>query len=88
MAVAYFDETVGGVEELWVTDGTVAGAHAVASLDSAAISNLITIGSRVFFAVDDGVHGQELWTSNGTAAGTVISTGHRSGRRRLISLLS
>ena len=72
MALSYFDDTVGGVEELWVTDGTVAGTHAVASLDSAAISDLTAIGSRVFFAVDDGVHGQELWTSDGTAAGTVM----------------
>ena len=27
-------------------------------------------GTRVFFAADDGVHGRELWTSDGTAAGT------------------
>ncbi len=27
MALSYFDEEVGGVEELWVTDGTSLGAH-------------------------------------------------------------
>ena len=74
MALSYFDEAVGGVEELWVTDGTVPGTKAVASLDSAAISDLTATGSRVFFAVDDGVNGQELWTSDGTAAGTVMVT--------------
>ena len=72
MAFAYFDDTVGGVEELWVTDGTAAGTRSVASLGAASISNLTTIGSRVFFSIDDGVHGQELWTSDGTAAGTVM----------------
>ena len=72
MALSYFDEEVGGVEELWVTDGTSLGAHAVASFGSGAIQSLTTIGSRVFFAVNDGTHGQELWTSDGTAAGTMM----------------
>jgi len=31
---------------------------------------LTVLGDRLFFAANDGVHGRELWTSDGTAAGT------------------
>ncbi len=95
MALSYFDKVSGGVHQLWVSDGTVPGTHVVASFGSAssgsnAIFNLTTIGSRVFFGVDDGVHGRELWTSNGTAAGTLmvkdIAPGPNSGQP--ISLLN
>ncbi len=33
-------------------------------------ANLTQVGNKVFFAANDGVHGVELWKSNGTAAGT------------------
>src|ERR1700688_51286 len=72
MSLSYFDELVGASEQLWVSDGTVAGTHLVQSFGSGAIFNLTTIGSRVYFTVDDGVHGSELWTSDGTAAGTML----------------
>jgi ELWxxDGT repeat protein len=32
----------------------------------------LTIGGTMYFAADDGVHGVELWKSNGTTAGTVL----------------
>jgi ELWxxDGT repeat protein len=35
-------------------------------------SNLTAVGSTLFFAADDGVHGVELWRSDGTAAGTKL----------------
>jgi ELWxxDGT repeat protein len=34
--------------------------------------HLIDIGNVQFYTVRDGVHGRELWRSNGTAAGTVL----------------
>lgn len=33
-------------------------------------SNMLVIGSEAYFAANDGVHGVELWASNGTSAGT------------------
>jgi ELWxxDGT repeat protein len=35
-------------------------------------STFAHIGDTIFFAATDGVHGAELWKSNGTAAGTVM----------------
>ena len=35
-------------------------------------SDLTTMGSTVFFAADDGVHGSQLWSTNGTSAGTAM----------------
>ena len=74
MALSYFDKKVGGVEELWITDGTPLGTHSFASFGSGAISNLKTIGARLFFVVNDGVYGQELWTTETqTISGSLVT---------------
>jgi hypothetical protein len=49
MALSFFDKEVGGVNKLWVSNGTVAGTHVVGSLGSGAIASDLTIGSQVFF---------------------------------------
>lgn len=36
------------------------------------LQNSITIGNEIYFAANDGIHGQELWKSDGTAGGTVM----------------
>ncbi|MBK9088607.1 MAG: hypothetical protein IPL90_06000 [Holophagales bacterium] len=62
---------------LWKTDGTTAGTAFVSrfstdpSVDTKP-SKLTKAGSRLFFAVDDGVHGTELWSSDGTSVGTKL----------------
>jgi ELWxxDGT repeat protein len=33
-------------------------------------AEFVTVGSSVFFTVSDGIHGAELWATDGTAAGT------------------
>ena len=83
MALSYFNQVIGGVSQLWVTDGTALGTHIVAPLGINTIFNLTTIGSRVFFSLFDPAHyGQELWTSDGTAAGTISWRGRLFSWRR------
>ncbi|NDW45099.1 hypothetical protein [Ruegeria sp. PrR005] len=60
-------------DALWVTDGTSGGTERIASgLDvSGGEFNAPTpVGPHVYFAADDGVHGNELWITDGTAEGT------------------
>ena len=39
---------------------------------SSSPTDFTTVGGTTYFAANDGVHGDELWKSNGTAAGTVL----------------
>lgn len=64
-------------EELWVSDGTVAGTVLLKDLrpgeESSSPGSLAVLGSRVFFAADDGSGaGRELWATDGTPGGTAL----------------
>ncbi len=41
--------------------------------------NLTDVNGTLFFTADDGVNGRELWTSDGTAAGTALVTDLNAG---------
>lgn len=65
--------------ELWRSDGTEAGTQLVKDIQpglNSAVDNTATrrrvVGSTLYFAADDGVHGRELWKSDGTGANTTL----------------
>jgi ELWxxDGT repeat protein len=70
-------------DELWKSDGTTAGTTLVKDINPGAASSIgggncwyrylfAAVNGTVFFAADDGVHGCELWESDGTAQGTSL----------------
>ena len=75
----YFAAFASGTgRELWATDGTEAGTVLVKDVNPGPESGfsiftrivLRSVGTDVLFFADDGVHGSELWASDGAAAGT------------------
>jgi ELWxxDGT repeat protein len=86
--VAYFLRSDGiQGRELWRSDGTPAGTHLLRDIcpgvcgieHLSSWANLATLGSRVYFAADDGAHGNELWVTDGTSAGTRMVIDLRPG---------
>lgn len=66
--------------ELWITDGTSAGTRLWTEIcpgqcrfeesRNLRLEDVVFDGETAFFVVDDGVHGRELWTADGTVDGT------------------
>ncbi|MBL9078429.1 MAG: hypothetical protein JNL08_13045 [Planctomycetes bacterium] len=81
-AVYFIAETPATGFELWRTDGTTAGTTMVADINPTPgagalatvnrVPELFAFGSTLLFWANDGTHGQELWRSDGTAAGTQL----------------
>ena len=75
----YRSTTITFGSELWRSDGTAGGTFMVKDIYSGSVSSLassmagISDGSGgLYFTADDGVHGLELWRSDGTASGTAM----------------
>src|SRR5262249_3083592 len=69
--------------EVWRTDGTEAGTFLLKDIcpgspgsfgsgDSFEFFNGVGVAGSFFFAANDGVHGFELWKTDGTTAGTSL----------------
>ena len=66
--------------ELWRSDGTSVGTARIATIGPGTnlrpipprTGTMVVAADRLFLLVDDGVHGLEPWTSDGTAAGTFL----------------
>lgn len=73
-----FDPAFG--RELWCTDGTDTGTYMLKDiwtgsndgLDVSFESSTFVLNNVLYFRADDGVHGVELWRSDGTTAGTIM----------------
>jgi ELWxxDGT repeat protein len=81
----FLAEDAGSGKELWTTDGTPGGTHLLKDILPGTESSMhdiqdpypgalpfVASGGQLFFAADDGVNGTELWTSDGTSAGTLL----------------
>jgi ELWxxDGT repeat protein len=78
--------TYGEGEELWRTDGTLAGTWLVKDIRpgpesafSTSRDRLGTLNGVAYFAANNGLDGYELWRSDGTSAGTVMLKDIRPG---------
>jgi ELWxxDGT repeat protein len=72
---------------LWTSDGSTAGTFVVREFGPprpgaipAAIDELLGVGATLYFTVETPGLGDELWSSDGTAAGTVPVVDLRPGR--------
>ncbi len=79
-ALYFFAPTSPTHRGLWRTDGTAGGTALVLELgkgDEDIFGPYLpafptVVGNLLFFVGDDGVHGRELWKSDGSTAGTVL----------------
>ena len=82
--IFYWVANAGGFGGLWRSDGTAEGTYRLvqwtpAGLESCDGGNLIVANGKLFFRGKDAAHGIELWTSDGTVAGTRIAADVAAG---------
>jgi ELWxxDGT repeat protein len=81
--ILYFTADDGSTgTELWRSDGTQIGTQLVRDINPGTASafdasfsrmpNFAVLGNVLYFSANDGIHGTELWRSDGTATGTQL----------------
>ena len=83
----FFAEDAAHGLELWVSDGTEQGTYMVVDINATSessilyhtpnltgktVSILTVANNKLYFIANDGIHGYELWQSDGTASGTKL----------------
>lgn len=80
--VLFWAETAAEGRELWRTDGTTGGTQLVKDIRTGPVSSITTgfpmptvsvlypFKGRLLFTADDGIGGEEIWTTDGTTDGT------------------
>lgn len=74
-----FDTSDAGLRwNLWRSDGTPQGTALLRAF-TRSVEDLsvppdapVVLNGKLYFAMDDGIHGRELWVSNGTRRGTLL----------------
>jgi len=85
----FFGADDGRGEDLWVSDGTARGTKPLKDIRADRRTRGFTefpawfhdLGGQLFFSMDDGLHGYELWVTDGSRRGTRIVRDIRSGPR-------
>lgn len=76
-------ETITSGEELWKSDGTLAGTVLVKDINTgsngSSLDKFTVAGNRIFFFAHTPATGLELWTSDGTESGTTLVKDIRPG---------
>ena len=81
----YFHANDGDGYELWKSDGTTAGTLMVEDIHTTGgtifvySSNMMCLGSTLFFVVGDNSNFEYLWKTDGTAVGTMMVQKHLVG---------
>jgi ELWxxDGT repeat protein len=81
--IVYFEGSENADAELYKSDGTSAGTQLVRNInltdngyntdtERSLPNNFKVIGNTLYFIANDGVHGVEVWRSDGTEAGTTL----------------
>lgn len=81
----YFSAESSNGREVWSTDGTVSGTSVLKdiypgtnpSVDPSRDPHFTIFNNQLFFVANDGINGYELWSTDGTSAGTNLFTNLR-----------
>ncbi len=71
----FFSTYINNSSEVWVTDGTSNGTYQIKKINisgNSNVQNLFSFENKIYFTANDGIHGDELWRTDGTEAGTEI----------------